>query len=141
MFVFLFLFVCCRDKISKQTDCNCYEGFKNQKEFYITDVTKVFKEINTISFHCAKVIQGTASITDDSGNESCKTNYDIECISEKSYTLKLTEKFLYWKEEFRYADITQEGAQLEFFDDIKADKDAIYKVNLDEGKFEISCVN
>lgn len=115
-------------KNNKQESCMCETTKENNNDVFATDITiKDNSKPNILSFHCADIDRGTASVSDENGeNEHDKAIYDIRCVSSREQTIELSEDFKY------FTDIMQ--SQEDFFRVLKGAKKHFFEFTLEKRK-------
>ncbi len=112
--------------------CECEKTIKSDSIFFATNIQVDKKSEQCIlTVNCATIETAIASVSDINGNsEHCENLYDIECISYSKEKLKLTKNFTYHSSEMQNMDITSEGAQDLFFEELKNSNQKYFELNL-----------
>lgn len=111
--------------------CACEKQGKEETVMYATNIhVKKGGQNNILEFHCATILEGTASVSDANGNDArCVAMYDIECVSSVNKSLQLSENFKYFTDKMQSQSI--------FFEDLKS-KENYFELSLDPEKKVIS---
>ena len=123
-------------------DCECEKTIKSDSIFFAANIqSKRETEQHVLIFNCATIETAIASVSDINGNnERCENLYDIKCISNSNKILKLAKNFTYNSAEMQNMDITSEGAQYLFFEEIKNNNKKYFEFNLNN-KREIIAIS
>lgn len=111
----------------QQETCICDKTIETDSVMFATNVM-IEDQLNksVLSFHCADIDLGTASVNDENGeNEREKAIYDIRCISLTTHSIMLSDDFKY------FTDVMQ--SQTDFFNILKGGKKHFFEFTL-EGK-------
>ncbi|TJZ62947.1 hypothetical protein FAZ15_01195 [Sphingobacterium olei] len=114
-------------KNNKQESCRC-EMIENYNDVFATNVTiKDKSQPNILSFHCADIDIGTASVSDENGeNEREKAIYDIRCVSSTAQTIELSDDFKYFTDRMQ--------SQTDFFRVLKGGEKHFFEFTLERRK-------
>lgn len=134
LLLFLFLFLNCkRNTISDGNDlsnapCECEANLKNESTFFAKDIELKFaKDKRILLFKCVSMKNPFAPFINIlKGKSEKEINDEIECVSEKKHSFVLAEDFDYSIEEMKYMEITKDGAQNSFLDEIQENSSAIF---------------
>jgi hypothetical protein len=113
---------------TQQETCLCEKTIESDSVVYATNVT-IEDQLNksVLSFHCAHIDLGTASVSDENGeNEHEKAIYDIRCITSTTHSIELSDDFKY------FTDIMQ--LQADFVNVLKDGKKHFFEFSLAEMK-------
>lgn len=113
---------------TRQETCICDKTIDRDSVVYATNVA-IEDQLNksVLSFHCADIDLGTASVSDENGeNEHSKAIYDIRCVSSTAHSIELSDDFKY------FTDIMQ--SQKDFFSVLKNGKKHFFEFTLEKRK-------
>lgn len=113
---------------TQQESCLCEKTIETDSMMFATNVTiKNEHNKSVLSFHCADIDLGTASISDENGeNEREKAIYDIRCVSSITHSIELSNDFKY------FTDMMQ--SQADFFSVLKDDKKYFFEFTIEGRK-------
>lgn len=138
LFVLIILFSC--KKASKGiSDCICAANEVSDSLITITNpVFEIKENQGFINYNCAEIEIGIASVTDSAGNEVCENLVDVKCISNKTYSLKLSNKLNYSSTKFKEINSTDESDKRFLMNELKANSKQIFELNIDKQREIVS---
>ncbi|MCD9853711.1 hypothetical protein LUD75_03290 [Epilithonimonas sp. JDS] len=131
LIVFLSLFSCKKEH-EGTSDCMCVG--KEASDSIITITNPVFEIKDNqefINYNCAEVGTSTARITDSTGNEFFGNLVSINCISNKTYNLKIAKKINYSSKEFKEINMDNESDKGFLVNEIKENAYQAYQFKID----------
>ncbi|MBF6655233.1 hypothetical protein [Flavobacterium columnare] len=132
LLLFMITLSCKQKNDSKQEVCKCDSNLFSRYSLFITNVVVIDTLDNyELTYNCASVNFNIKSIFNSKENNE---SFNTDCISEEVNKLRLTKDFSYSTEEMKYMEITVEGARLDFFEEVKNNKKAMFMVRLNEKK-------
>jgi len=106
----------------------CEKTIKTDTIVFATDVRLKEEAKNMIlTFRCASILTGTASVSDVNGNnEHCEAMYDVQCVSSVDTGLQLSKDFKYFTDQLQLQQL--------FFEDLKSKEDHYFELRLDKDR-------
>lgn len=141
VFLFIFIIVISCNKTSHEGISDCLCVAKEASDSVITITNPVFEIKDNqefISYNCAEIEIGISSVTDSSGNESCKNLVDVKCVSNQTYSLKLANKLNYTSTKFKKINMGNESDKHFLINELKENTKQIFEMNIDKNREIVS---
>lgn len=133
VFLLIFIsFISCKKKPEGISDCMCVG--KEASDSIITITNPVFEIKDNqefINYNCAEVGTSTTRITDSTGNEFFGNLVSINCISNKTYNLKIAKKINYSSKEFKEINMDNESDKGFLVNEIRENAYQAYQFKID----------
>jgi len=136
--VLIFLFSC-KKSHEGISDCICVAKEASDSVIAITNpVFEIKDHHKLISYNCAEVEIGIASVTDSAGNESCKNLVDIKCVSNQTHSLELANQLNYTSTKFKAINMENESDKHFLINELKENAKQIFEMNIDKNREIVS---